>query len=1727
MLKPLHPGSKNLIRIFQDYIQEQQEILKGNNIDIPVDVLTLDPEDFDAFRINRYASRKMTGMSIHSHTSVPSPLGNDFTTPAKTGSSPRFGTGVVHSGASFSSAVPRQQQRNSVVKRDKNHYKEYKSDKLWDEWENSTRSTARAHGCGQVLDANYVPSSDDELVDFVEQQSFMYSVFVDKVQTLQGKRIINKYKATFDAQKVFAELSEHAMKSTSAALTSSNILTFLTSDCLDLETWKFTTEDYVLVWLNKLRVYEEMSPNGVALQDPTSKAMLQNAVSLVTPLNAIKDDELRELTYGRSPLSFSGYQNLLLSACSTLDQHLARTRRTKPRHMNLLQAQELHVAPSSIETNFHDMALSDKDDYLEAYRTQTTSRPTMRGEVWRQLSKEGQSTWDLLSEQDKRLILDGATARQSRQVSFHDTSTDESPDIDVDQSDVVAVTEVTDEPNQSLEAMAHDVLNKHVPSTPPPGNIHRLLGQQSPANKTKNVGARSVNVTYHVCHRQVKKSTFSSLVDRGANGGIAGDDVRIIFKTDRRVDVSGLDSHEVNDLPIVSVGGVVQSQAGALLLVFHQYGSLGRGKTIHSSLQLESYGNHVFDMSSKFNPQGQRLVTPDGYVLPLDLVNGLPYLPIRPYTDSEWEELPHVIMTSDVDWDPSVHDHTISDDPRWYNKIPDPIPTGPFDLTGQYRFRSNVELDLTEPPDSQDRISVRSAYTLVVSEHQVSDRTQGVSIHPDAVSLQPYFLYQDPDLISRTFRATTRFARTPMGRPLLHKTFRSPFPACNVHRRNEPVATDTIKSSCPSLDGDQCYAQIFVGRHSLVIDVFPLLSPKHFVTTLEDVIRYRGAMDTIISDRGTNEISHRVKDILRALHIRDWTSEAHYQHQNHAERRYRDLKTTTNLIFNLTGAPPESWLFCLQYVAHILNHTATRSLGWRTPLEKLTGVTPDISAITRFRFWEPVYFATHDPSFPSDSTELLGRFLGFASHVGHALTFHVLNIASGRVLQRSQLRSAVIPGEMNARLPPPPPYPPSQTQNETVHEEDEAPPNGEPMAVTVPFPIPDPIETPTHRSTLDETSIADDDAIPSTSMDDFDPASLIGRTFLSPPRPDGQRFRSRIAAVLEDQERRAETDPAFLKFKCVRDADNSEDVMAYHEFAMALEEELEHDGVFKFRRICSHQGPLTKDDPEWIGSNWNLQVEWENGEITTEPLSFFSKEDPVSCAIYGKNAGLLELPGWKRFKRLANREVKLVRMLNQAKLQSARTSPIFMFGFQVPRNHREAVELDLKNGNTNWQDAERLELQQLYDYNTFRDLGHKNKARVPKQHKVIRVHFVYATKHNGRHKARLVAGGHLTDTPLQSVYSGVVSTRNLRIIVFLGELNSLSIWSTDGTGEVVFHLGCDYWRDKDGTMVCSPRKYIEKILVNYKQMFGVDPRPYASPLEKGDHPELDDSPECDLDDIKRYQSIVGSLQWAVTLGRFDIMTAVMTLSSYRAFPRIGHLQRARRIVGYLAKMKHGAIRIRTEVPDLSDLPDPQYDWDRSIYVGAQEELSASDPPPLGKPVKLISYVDANLFHDLITGRSVTGVLHLANQTPIEWFSKKQSTVETATYGSEFVAARTATEQIMEIRATIRSFGVAIIGPTCLFGDNKSVVDSAMVPQSVLHKRHVALSYHRVREAIAANVISFFHLSGHDNPADILTKFWGFQQVWSSLQPLLFWVGDTMSSLREQINGKPIARKHGE
>jgi len=137
----------------------------------------------------------------------------------------------------------------------------------------------------------------------------------------------------------------------------------------------------------------------------------------------------------------------------------------------------------------------------------------------------------------------------------------------------------------------------------------------------------------------------------------------------------------------------------------------------------------------------------------------------------------------------------------------------------------------------------------------------------------------------------------------------------------------------------------------------------------------------------------------------------------------------------------------------------------------------------------------------------------------------------------------------------------------------------------------------------------------------------------------------------------------------------------------------------------------------------------------------------------------------------------MIRIINQACLVSICHSISYEYGYQVPCTPEEAIELDKKNGNTKWQDSMALDILQLDEYQTFCDLG--KGAKAPPGYKWICCHLVFDVKHDDQHKTQLVAGGHMTNVPLENVYSGVISLRSLQLVIFLAELNSLILFQAD------------------------------------------------------------------------------------------------------------------------------------------------------------------------------------------------------------------------------------------------------------------------------------------------------------------------------------------------------------
>jgi hypothetical protein len=280
---------------------------------------------------------------------------------------------------------------------------------------------------------------------------------------------------------------------------------------------------------------------------------------------------------------------------------------------------------------------------------------------------------------------------------------------------------------------------------------------------------------------------------------------------------------------LVTAGAVTHSNHGPVILIMHQYAHSGKGHSIHSSPQLEWNGVNIDNKSARVGGK-QRLVTFDSFSIPINIRRGLPYIDMHPHTDQEWEELPHVLLTEDTNWDPTHMDHEQGDDPAWYEQQDDPpLLNSDFDLCGDYRHRIVYKSDLssdTYTPTSRilvhednvffntpgdeafvdahsnehddTNVGIEAATNRCVfranAHHYVcsANTDPDVDTHPshhgprkvlesphDYDALCPRFTWLPTDIIKKTFEVTTQYARMPLN-TVLRKHFRSPNPVVNV-----------------------------------------------------------------------------------------------------------------------------------------------------------------------------------------------------------------------------------------------------------------------------------------------------------------------------------------------------------------------------------------------------------------------------------------------------------------------------------------------------------------------------------------------------------------------------------------------------------------------------------------------------------------------------------------------------------------------------------------------------------------------------------------------------------------------------------------------------------------------------------------------------------------------------------------------------------------------------------
>ncbi|GKY94554.1 hypothetical protein MPSEU_000421100 [Mayamaea pseudoterrestris] len=1373
----------------------------------------------------------------------------------------------------------------------------------------------------------------------------------------------------------------------------------------------------------------------------------------------------------------------------------------------------------------------------------------------------------------------------------------------------------------SVQTAARSVLQANNAST----TTQQVTGSLTTDNTGRGTFSFNMHRRMRVNRAHYERINEGALIDSGANGGLCGGDMLVVSETNAEVDVTGIDDHIVPALKIGTAAGLAKTLSGeTILLLCHQYALKRDGPTIHCPNQLRAMGHRVDDIPTMFGGTQRITTNIGGYVLPLAIRDGLVYLDVTKPTFDDLDKYPTVIMTSDVPWDSTVYDveHAHDDfDERDHDY-------GSFDE----RFDDDgiTHRNRHTPTRTGDELDVLINRCVRHAQFSRVNLRKLRSKEPDYNALRPYLGWVPTERVQQTLRHTEAWYHLSAHPrlPFRHLT-KSRFPAANVQRLRELFATDTIHSDTPALDdgilghGGATKMQLFVGRESFYTRGYPMKSESEMSNALEDFIREVGAPNGLLSDNAKSETGKAVRDLCRMYNIPQVTTEPGHPEQNPCERHTSHIKPMMENLQRDSGSPGHCWVLLIKFVIMILNVLATKSLGWRTPTEVAFGNLPDISPLLHFKWWEPVTFEAQG-SFPSAVRSGNGRFVGIAENSGPHMTFLVLTDDTLQAIPRSNVvsRSYLLPREL-------PSFP--ESGGEISEEATRASERN--------FETPDLATGRYHSTHVTESSHDnyegnDDETIPMANHANvpakffrraeqesgnkcplFSPSELIGRTFVR-EHENGQKMRATVCEYIEVRDNELlETTKGFL---IQMGEEPAKDLISYNELSDLIERQMDEDirndpaTQWVFTKVIGHELNLKPNDPTYKGSSSNVLVEWTDGTTTWEPLAIMKKDDPITIAEYGLKHGLLDKPGWKQLEHYTRKRKKFRQMVTAAKRKSKANGVRYKFGVRLPRNYKDAKALDEINGNTLWTDAIRTELNQINDYDTFADQG-VGKV-MPAPWKRINVHMIFDVKHDLRRKARLVAGGHMTEPPKDSVYSGVVSLRSLRMVAMLAELNGLELWAADvgnayleaktkekvyivagpefgeleghtltivkalyglrtsgarwhehfadtlrdigfmpciaepdvwmrdkgthyeyvcvyvddlaiamknpkeltdllienynyklkGVGPLAYHLGADVWRDDDGVLCFGAKKYVTRLLANYKEMFGEEPRPQTSPLRDGDHPELDETKELDDDGIAKYQSIIGALQWAVSLCRFDIHCAVMTMGRFRAAPRAGHLERLKHICGYLRRYPDGAIRFNVSIPtDERYATVDKMDWDYSVYGKICEELPWNMPTPRGKAVRMSTFEDANLYHDYTTGRAAMGMLHMLNGTVVDWFSKRQATVETATYGSEFVAARVSTEQIMDLRFTLRMLGVPLDGPSWMFGDNKSVTQSSNLPHSSLTKRHNALAFHRVREAIAAGIINFNHIMGTTNPADVLTKFLPRATASKHLKNLLF------------------------
>ena len=933
-------------------------------------------------------------------------------------------------------------------------------------------------------------------------------------------------------------------------------------------------------------------------------------------------------------------------------------------------------------------------------------------------------------------------------------------------------------------------LHYFYPRTRPHIN-RRISVYSTSARRISHVG-KSPKDDKTVTHGRVELDTHADTIVFGRNCLIMG-------YTGRECDVSPYTEtyDAIKSVPIVTAATAwtCTSTGTTFILIFHEglWMADQMEHTLINPNQLRHFGVTVQD--NPFAREPLFIATEDeSFVLPLHTEGTNVVVSTRTPTDAELHQCQHIHLTSKHQWDPQhvclpKASRTVEEEIQMRRGIssvhvrddegsPSIGAATIYDIDDfQRRLIGSVHMTADSAKVSQVvATDVPAARTFASKERHTSVTAQ------DLMERWGIGLKQAADTLKKTTQHVIRSALLPLARRYkADRMYEKP-------RLSGKWYTDTMDGRTVSKDGNR-YGQVFANKKFFAA-IYPMDSKAKAGEALRVFCQEFGVPEKLTFD-GSKEQTGKNTEFMKQIRKNDidfHVIEPERHNQNPAEGVIREIRRKWLRTMVRKRVPRKFWDYGARWTCETMQRTYSRDgrLDASVPLEDITGETVDISEYLDFGFYDRVWYHAN----AGLGEKQLGRWLGVSKRIGSTMTFYVLT-TNGQIMSRSTVQRVTNLETQTTEF-----TELFKAFDESIRQrlrDDDFPVDGDKPS---PEHWADLIDY--DQEFLDEFDhVVNSDDVPEAD-DTFTP-EVFDDTYLNmevalPRSEPGPEF-ARVTKRLKDAEGRpigTANDNPILDSRMyeVEYSDGHKASMAANAIALSMFAQVDEEGNrhVLFQEIVDYRtnGKEVKQQDAFISNKsgvkrrrettvgWEILVSWKDGSTTWVALKDMKEAYPVQTAEYSVLAKLSKEPAfawWVPF--VLKKRNRII-----SKIKSKYWIRTHKFGIRVPKSVEEAKRLDDQNGDTLWWDAICKEMKNV---RIAFELFEGCEADIPPGYQEVKCHMIFDVKmgENFRRKARMVAGGHMTDAPATLTYSSVVSRDSVRIALTIAALNDLQVLACD------------------------------------------------------------------------------------------------------------------------------------------------------------------------------------------------------------------------------------------------------------------------------------------------------------------------------------------------------------